>query len=329
MNKAAWQTAASLLVMSLSLGSAGCWWFGHPSEPSECWDGECEESLPPTLTVSIPEWPPIGADSTIAVTGEGDVGLDSLTTYFRLENTHWLDGSTILTREVPGSELGEGLGTLEVELVDWRGGWTVETVTNVLVDLTPPEAFLDDLIVRASSDQLAFWIGDAWIVSSYELSVAGTIIASETLEPGYPPTVGVDWDLSYVSIPSELLPVGALAADLTVVDAAGNKASFPISLLVDGVSPTLSMTSPEEGAVLDGAFEVVADATDDSAHPVALEVYVGDTLVATGVGPLANVTLWASDFPEGVAEVTVIAVDEAGNRSAPAVRHVTFAAEPE
>ncbi|MBK6516499.1 MAG: hypothetical protein IPM79_01300 [Polyangiaceae bacterium] len=335
------KTVAPTLLFALVTGlmSTGCEWVALGIALSdddcesdccgdECWDDppEAPPPDPPTIDFTIADWPPMGSASTLSISAQADNGLGNTTFFFRNTVLRSFNGETSATLSVTGAELGEGFGRLEVDVASWDGSISRRGVDGLLVDLTAPTAYVDDLnVVRAVGDHFSFYMADAWIVSGCELTV-GDQIFTEQLDPGFPPTLGVDWDFSLVSIPSEDLPIGTHSASLRVWDAAGNESILPVAITIDGLPPDVGITSPVEDATLEGYFDLQVTASDDVPLPVAIEIHVGGALVATGTSPSTTITLSTEDFPAGPTEISATAVDEAGNRSAPLVRNVVFVA---
>jgi hypothetical protein len=302
---------------SLSGCFGGCW----EGWEDDGWVDPGETFAPPTVDFDIPAWPPIGPTDTVTIDAYSEAGLESIDASFRSYPTAFLNGETSASIDFYGDELGEGLGTLDVTVTATDGGWTHRQVENLLVDLSPPTAYFDATVLPAAGATLDFWIADAWVVAGYDLLI-GDQTFSGRLPEGYPATLGVEWDYSLVRIPVEELPLGATDGTLLVYDATGNSATFPITVTVDGVAPTSAFASPEEGATVAGTFDVTIDVADDLGGNVAVELYAGGALLTTAVGPHATVTLDASELPTGPLELGVVAIDAAGNRSAPALRTV-------
>ncbi len=294
----------------------------------DCWtddDGtQPPTAVPPVIGINIADWPPIGPSGEVEVTASVDSGsLSSVEFDFRHTARKSVSG-VYVTVAARGDELGEGFGTLGVEANTVGGAGARKEVSNLLVDLTPPEAYVDDHVLPAQGASLSFWIADAWVVSSYELTIDDDVF-TETLEPGYPETLGVEWDYSLVTIPVEQIDPGVHAGTLLVRDAAGNEATFDFPVTIDGIPPTASLSEPQDGATVSGSFPVTFTGLDELPGDVALELRVGGALVATGIGPTATVVLDAAEFPAGPIDIVVLAVDEAGNESAPSTRTVTIA----
>lgn len=325
----------------LGLGASGCEWVAlgialSDDDDCECCDDACWEeppppdpAIPPTVTISIPEWPPIGETGRVGVTADAPNGLSSARFSFRNVVVRDFGFTTSGTVSATGAELGEGLGDLVVRVTGTDSAFSEKTVQNLLVDLSSPNAFFDKTVLPAAAGSLSFWIGDAWVVSGYEISIDGNVIDSAVLEEGYPETLGVEWDFSYVTIPTELFPLGTSLADVLVFDAAGNSTTLQIPLTIDGVPPEVGIPSPNEGDVLDGTFDVTVNASDDTALPATIEISIGGALVATGTSPSTTITFSSAEFPAGPTEIRAVAVDEAGNRSPALVRNVVLGADAE
>lgn len=306
----------TILALALGVSLSGCFggcFRGNQQSPTPTTPPPRD---PATIDVEIADWPPLGPSGTIAVSAESDDGLNSATLYFaedvtRLFPAHGDEGTATFN----GEELGEGMGTLWIDVSTMRGDISQRQVSDFLVDLSPPVAFLDDTRLRASGDPLRFYIGDAWVVSGYALEVDGKTFTDE-LDPGYPETLGVDWDYSYVEIPSESIPEGANEATLEVWDAAGNRVIEHFDLVVDGVAPTVGIEGPT--APVSGTFTVHLTGTDDLPGDVTYELRAGGAIVANAAGPSAIVALDAEDLPSGPNVFEATAIDAAGNRSAPA-----------
>ena len=67
-----------------------------------------------------------------------------------------------------------GFGNLVVRATDVRGGFASREVTDLLVDLSPPEITLTETLISAQG-KLAVWVADAWILGLPGLrrSIAG------------------------------------------------------------------------------------------------------------------------------------------------------------
>lgn len=278
--------------------------------------------LAPHIEVQVPYWPPLGPDSALTVTVSDDSGLDFVQVSFGYDLLFFPFGLSedIIVR---ADELGEGLGNLEVIAVDVHGQRQDAIVNGVLVDLTPPEITLGDVIVRHGEGSVVeLWATDAWVLGHVELAV-GETVSTYDFEDAYPSTLGESWHYQLVQFPSQDFAQGTHDAVVTLFDGAGNSTQTMFALTLDGEVPTVAITSPEPDAVVSGLFEVALTAADDGTGPVAIELRVNGIPVATAVGPTATVQLDAATLTPGPAELTAVATDQAGNESTVATVPIT------
>jgi hypothetical protein len=273
------------------------------------------ESEPPFVQdVSVPDWPPPSASTVITAHVTDDEGLSRIVFDFAEYNEIDVSG-TSATADVTGAELGEGFGTLHVIAYDTDGGWTHQTVTNFLVDLSPPKgALVTGLVRRAEGVDLQAWVGDAWVLGGAELTFGG-VTRGVAFEEGYPPTIGVEWDTSLVTLPTIDFPEGSGLAELRVWDAAGHESVTEVQLTLDGTAPLVAITSPAPQSTVSGLVTIEVSGSDEGMDPVQIDVYVAGTPIATLPGPAGKVTVDVSELAKGAATIEAIARDLAGNSS--------------
>lgn len=316
---------AGSLVVILSMGCGNWFSDGDDDEPEE----EPQELHdPPTLSIDVPQWPPIGPDASVWVEVGGAVELDSLEFRFRNDGFVPLDG-TQNALELSGERLGEGFGTLQVVVRDIDGFETYRDVNDLLVDLTPPELGLGEAVLRRATDsELELWVGDAWILGGVEVEVDGHTM-SESFPQAFGHALGDDWDYALVGFPSVDFEEGEHTLRVRAWDAAGNETSEEMRVRFDGTPPLVEILAPFEGQTVGATFELDVASFDPGDHLTWIEVSMGGTPIATGVGPRTVIDVDASDIVEaGELELEVVAIDEAGNRSEPAMITVNFEPVP-
>lgn len=274
---------------------------------------EDDAGVPPTVQVSIPDFPPLGPGGEIDVSVSGPRALTRLDADFREHAEYSLDG-TFTTLSIPAEDLGEGFGQLVLTAWDERGAWAERFVEDLLVDFSPPEIFLGTTVLPAEGASFEAWAADDWVLGRFELE-AGAVVLSDAMEPGYPDSLGEAWHESLVKFPTEDLPEGTTLATFRAIDAAGNVAEEQFELTIDGHPPACSINAPASLAVVSGPFVVDLSGIDEGGGPVWLELYVSGSPVATAVGPLASVELDASELAPGMHVLSALAVDQAGNES--------------
>ncbi len=316
---------SSILFAALVLG--GCIWRSEREDVPE--PGPVVRIPPPSVDrIEVPDWPPLGPKGEVRATVSDPRG-DLVKVAARFRSTVQRPATGFqATATFTGVELGDGMGTLTIVAESRAGGRAERAVSRFLVDLEPPE--LESVRLTASpiqegeGSELVFLVRDAWVLGRVELTVAGKRFVHE-LPKGYPGTLGTTWDQSRIGFSVRELPEGPRTASLLLVDAAGNAAGFEVPVTIDGTRPSARILSPAEGSEVSGSFVVRAAGTDaGSVDPVQLQVFVGGTPVATLPGPTAELTIDTSTFSPGPTDVSVVAVDRAGNASAPYVTRVVL-----
>jgi hypothetical protein len=306
-------------LAAASLALAGCfggWGDDDDTTPPPPPPPAPRTNKPPHIaSVEIPSWPPLGPGATISVDATDDNGLSSVEARFRKLATRPASGLH-KTVSFSAEELGEGKGTLRLTALDIDGASASREVESLLVDLTPPKIQLEGSLVVQPAGELRAWLGDAWVLGWAELSFKGTTLRHE-LPAGYPSTFGSAWDYSLVSFAAAKLPAGGGTAVLTASDAAGNVTTTSFGLRIDGDPPAVSILSPKAGATVKGAVKVELAASDPGGGRVWIEVSCGGSPAGKVAGPSAGVLLDTGDYTAGWLEIEAVAVDEAGNRSAP------------
>ncbi len=275
--------------------------------------------------IALPELRPLGAADALVLDVSDDQGLAQVRATFGTSVAVAVSGlsATVL---IDATSLGEGMGTLIVEVENVNGLISFFTFDDVVVDLSPPTVDVGPTIIRRGSvdedsgmdGELSLWMGDAWMLASIEVEFGGTTL-SHVLPPGWPQTLGELWDWSYVTFPASSFPEATGLATFRVVDAAGNAYEEVIELTVDGTAPSVALTAVASPAT--GELTVDVSGTDDTGGPVWIDLRARGLVVAQATGPSARITLPAADFAAGTVELVAVARDQAGNetRSAPVV----------
>lgn len=269
---------------------------------------------PPTFeAVTVADWPPVGPKTGVEITvRDPDANLSAVHFDFKHHLTRPASGG-LANLSITGPELGEGFGSLLITATDTTQTWAQKTVTQLLVDLTPPKITLGQTVVAADGE-LELWVGDAWILGEVRLAFGNQVLI-HTFSPGFPETLGVTWDYSLVKFPMAKLPAGEDDAVITAIDAAGNSVSETVTLVIDGEPPVVAITSPAEGASVSGVLTVELSASDSGGGPVWLELALGGTPVATATGPSASLAVDTGELVSGPTTLTATAIDRAGNQS--------------
>lgn len=303
---------------------SGCWIFNpgpeepyepEPMRPVPSTPAGIDANYPHITRIEIPTFPPLSANSSIAIDCEDRVGLWELRGMFRVPIAQSVRGTqqTVLLR---GSDLGEGLGTLQLALTNTRGLRGERAVENLLVDMTPPEMDLEADTIGAGAE-LALWVRDEWVLGSVDVTFRGKSFRHEFAK-AYPSTLGTSWDESRVSFSADELGEGRGSAVVVLADAAGNRALREIPIEVDLTPPTAHVLAPSEGAHVGRTLDLRVNGRDgQNPRPVQLEIWVNGSVVGTMLGPDATLQLDTDKLPRGEALLEAIAIDAAGNRGEP------------
>ena len=303
--------------LALVLPFCGCTCFDfedqHYYQPEQR-----DASVPPLpdkapwfVSVTLPDPPRLGPTDKVVVQVADDHGLDYLAHGFRDVKVYDLWGTSDEV-DISAQELGEGLGTLNLMVVDLEWQWTMWS-TDILVDFSPPE--IDARPARLRPDQeLEVWVGDAWMLGAVEITV-GSLTTRHDFSTTYPPTIGTSWDTALVGFALSDVPDGEYGAEIVATDSVGNEAKATVDLEVDGTPPAVSVLAPAPGATVSGLFEVQLVAEDPGGGPVHLVLVLGGAEVAEAAGPAATVVLDAGELAPGELDLEATAWDLAGNAS--------------
>lgn len=313
-----------LLGIAVALSSTGCFMLFDPIdtyEDPETFDPPSQPQQPmeqaPVISMSGIGWPPLGPKKGLKLfVTDANANLSTLRFSFANEGERKIGGGSAEVF-LTGAELGEGFGTLSLTATDTRSAFVVREVHDLLVDLSPPKITLGQTVVRADGF-LELWVGDAWILGKVDLVWKGNTLTHE-LSPVYPETLGKTWDYSLVKFPMSGLAQGKGQAAIIATDAAGNTASEPFTLNIDGDPPAVSIASPIAGAKLSGKVAVAINASDPGGGPVFIELSLGGAPAGNAAGPTASLSLSTSDFAAGPAKLVAVARDQAGNESTASV----------
>jgi hypothetical protein len=275
------------------------------------------------MSIELPEYPPLGARGQVNVRVTDEEASSRVTARFN-RNVVKRTRSPVETLVFTGDELGEGMGTLSLiacdESVNGGGACRERLVSNLLVDLSPPEIDVERNVASPTADgvagQISFWVGDAYVLGSVQLVFAGKVF-DRPFPKAYPSTLGKAWDISRVAFDAKDFPEGEGTAKLLVRDAAGNERSADVPIRIDATPPVATVQEPLAGSTVSGTFPVRVSAADANAvAPPTIEIWVGGTRIVELPGPIAEIAIDSATLPNGPTEIRAIARDEAGNTSA-------------
>src|SRR5207244_431413 len=171
--------------------------------------------------------------------------------------------------------------------------------------------------------------------------LSGTVTISATASDDVG-VVGVQFQLDGVNLGAEVAaspysvswntttaPTGSHTLTAIARDAAGNRTtSNAVTVAVDNTAPTLSITSPANGAFLTGTISVSATASDNVGVVGVQFQLDGVNLGAELMSPPYSVAWNTTTATDGSHTLTAIARDAAGNRTTSGMVSVTVDATP-
>lgn len=245
------------------------------------------DSTPPALTVSQPINGSLTNQNSVAVSG---------TVSDANAVTVKINGTAVSVNAqgafLSGVPLNEGLNTITVLATDAAGNSASVTRT-VRKDSTPPTLTITQP-------------AEGTITKDASISVSGSVFDSTTvtlLVNGTHVTVGTNG--SYTTLVS--LNEGQNTVSVSATDAAGNTTTVSRHVIKDTAPPSLTVSSPVNGAVTSQTSISVAGTTSDS---TAVTVKVNGSTVNVGPGGAFSTTV---GLAEGNNVITISAVDAASN----------------
>ena len=220
------------------------------------------------------------------------------------------------------SAIAAGSHSIQVTAHDLAGNSASvsETVTVVVADTTPPTVSImipDDGAVVSGTVWFGVGAGDPGSgISRVEFRADGNLFY--TAWGGY--MYIADWDSSGAA-------PGPHTIEVTAYDNAGNSGSASITVVtLDTTAPVVSITSPNDSAVVAGRVSITAAAADAGSDIVRVDFAVDGATTATDTTAPYSIVWNATGVAVGDHTITATAYDGAGN-SAVATRSVSVAAK--
>lgn len=264
----------------------------------------------------------VGSSTLVTISGDDDTGLESLTLRAVQDGTE--TGSTTITGgsgEATLSNLGltnDGTATLELTARDVAGN-TGEDTVEVQIDTTSPQVNNPDL--QASGSSLAVTVtaedeaGIGEVLLFFKKPTEDRFTSKTMTE-----ATGDTYEASINSPGSS----GTLEYYFQATDRLGNQASRgdqnnPLTFNLGDVElenspPTVSITSPQDGASVSGEIELVLDISDPDGDDVSISSATIDPSSGSSVsldasGDQASIPLDTTQLAEGRAIVEIEASD--------------------
>jgi hypothetical protein len=271
-----------------------------------------QDVTPPTVALTAPASnDALGGTVTVTATAADDFGVTRVEFY---------DGQTLLGTDTSAPYsvswdtvgVAEGAHTLTARAYDGEGLTGTSVEVPVVIDNTAPSASLTaptGTHVRGTV-QLAATASDNRAVVRVEFHAGAELLGTATTAP-----YTASWDTTG-------WPEGAHTLSVRAYDAAGNVHVTTRTVTLDNVSPTVALTSPQNGGTVFLSVTLQASASDTSGVTQVV-FYDGGTVIGTDTTAPYSVSWNTLLVAKGKHTLTARATDRAGNVTTSAPISVT------
>jgi len=251
---------------------------------------------PPTVDITNPADGSMVSGTTVAVTADAsdDNGVEQVE-FFVDTVSIGVDTSDPYGVAWDTTKVGDGTHTVTATATDTTGQPATDSA------ITSP---VNGATVSGTIDVTADATDDKG-VTQVEFFVDGVSIYVDTIgDDGW----SFPWDTTTVD-------GGPYTISATATDTIGQPATDSISVTVDNTQPTVSITSPTEGAPVSGTIDVTADASDTTSGVTQVEFFVDGASIGVDTNGADgwSVTWDTSTATNGSHTLTATATDAAGN----------------
>lgn len=273
----------------------------------------------PTVSFSAPaSGATVSGSMTVSATASDNVGVTSV--QFKIGSTViGTDTSSPYSATLDSVAYANGSQTLTVVATDAAGNAGTATrsitISNVAapVDDEHPEGTFTSPAANATVNgtiTISMTATDATGVASIQFKVGSTVIGTDTTSP-----YSATFDTTTVTN-------GVYVITATATDTLGNFAYFTRSITVannappppaDVTAPTVSITSPLNGATVSGSTSLQATASD-AVGVTSVVFRVNGSTIATDTSSPYSATLDTTSYSNGSYTLTAVATDAVGNQ---------------
>jgi subtilisin family serine protease len=282
---------------------------GVGSPPDAGADGGDQDLTPPTAVIDSPADGVIqGGGVLVNATAMDNIGVAQVE--LLVDGT--VNGAPDTTPPYQFSPvLPEGAHQLQVKATDGAGNTGLSTVVNITVDTTAPVVTMTTPVFGAKLKGIVpveVTATDVHPIVKVELVLNAMIIQTDTMAP------------YNFMLDTTMLADGQVTLQASGHDVAGNSSLSPLALVtIDNTPPTVAVTAPANGAVVNGMVNITANATDAVAI-ASVEFSVDGTVLGTDTTLPYSFTWDATGLPPGSGHaITAKAADTAGNTASSTV----------
>ena len=271
---------------------------------------------PPSVQITYPVNNTYLPNRHINATWEGsdDLGIDHYEV--RLYNDTWSSGwiNTGLQTWYEFTNLSETEYWLEVNATDINGLWNL-TKHRFGIDLTPPKIRIttstNDGYLNTATIEAAWTSSDNYGIDHYEVRLCNTTWDSEWI------SVGTRTRYTFTG----LTDGGTYTLLVVAYDVAGNQGKATLIFTVDIAPPTIQIVNPVDGATLNQTTITVEWTGSDAGSGIDYYlIYLNDTFITS----TTQTTHTLTDLSPGTYALTIIAIDQAGNRAQATVTFIVI-----
>ena len=256
------------------------------------------DNLPPTVSIVSP------ANNAFV---RGNLTIKFIARDPALKNASLMIGSNV-TYNVAGNasqpfntkKLSDGNYEVKLVAYDWAGN-KAETSITITIDNTPPEIYSiqpSNGTAIGTTTVTMYWmaIDNESGIDKYSIYRNGQFVENTTLE--------------YYMLYN--LVQGSNNVTIAAYDRVGNSASDYATITVDLTPPTISIKSPQNGAVLSRKATINFSTTDNYPNPVTVFLYINNTQI--GMYSDQGSYVWdTTKVTDGNYTIKAVATDFAGN----------------
>ena len=273
------------------------------------------DSTLPSVSIGSPSEGSMFNISAVAITWTGNDSLSGIDHYeVRIDNGSWINVGTNTSYDFTG--IADGSHTVDVKAVDNASNEATDSVT-FTTDTTNPTVSIvlpsDGAIFNRSSVTVSWNGSDVTCgIDHYEVRI----------DNGSWINVGTNTSYDFTGLSD-----GSHTVDVKAIDNATNEAADSISFIVDVTTPTVSITSPADGALFNtSSVGVIWTGSDDTSGIEHYEVSI-DSGSWINVG--TNTSYSFTSLQDGSHSAEVKAIDNAGNENSTSVTFTVDTTPPE
>ncbi|MEN3025649.1 MAG: Ig-like domain-containing protein [Candidatus Methanosuratincola petrocarbonis] len=270
------------------------------------------DASPPTLTVTSPSPASCSGNSSVTISATFSDGVSAVSVAsISLDGTELRPSASVTATDLSIEvALSDGQHDLSITVTDALGNFATASF-RFCVDTCPP-------VLASSSHENGTFVRDQNVTIDFAFQDAVSGVDGSTASAsidGYPAALDVEETPGGANLSlSALLDEGEHLIEVSVADAAGNRATAALRITVDLSPPQVVALQPEAGTVVSGFSVISAEFIDDhGVDPRSVRVFVDGLDLTTFCFASPSGFSLNTVLPDGEHHVRVAAGDLAGN----------------